>query len=109
MRRNSSIKSDIAKIKKLKALQAKATDKLNKITEKAASKPRKKKVAKAATKNKAKTTVKKGTLWKKVFGRKSQAEKRNQAPKAKSKRPGKKAAGAHDSNEGFVFRHFGRG
>ena len=82
MRRSSSIKGDIEKIKRLRALQEKATDKLNKITEKAAVKPRKKKTAKAAGKTKAKASVKKGTLWKKVFGKKSQSEKRSQAPES---------------------------
>jgi len=88
MKRPSDLKSDIEKIKKLKALQAKATDKLNKITQKAAgktpaAKPPKKKTAKppvkkkaavknkAALKNKAQTPAKKTSFWKKLFGKKS--------------------------------------
>jgi hypothetical protein len=102
MRRSSSIKGDIEKIKKLKALQAKATDKLKKIAEKAAVKPPKKKKAKPAGKRSA--------LRKKESTQKKKTEKKSHALKTKNKRRGKKGpiprAGV---NEGFFFRHFGRG
>ena len=84
MRKGSDIKDDIEKIKKLKALQIKATDKLNKIAEDAAGKPPKKKKNKPAGKNKA--TVKKDTLWKRLFGKKTKTVKRNKSKKAKNKR-----------------------
>jgi hypothetical protein len=110
MRKSSDIKADIEKIRKLKALQIKATDKLNKITEHAAAKPPKKKKTKPAGQNKAKTAVKKSTLWKKVFGKKSKTVKRSRVPKPENKRPGKKGPGSSaGGNEGFIFRHFGRG
>jgi hypothetical protein len=123
MRRSSGIKSDIEKIKKLRALQEKATDKLNKISEKAASKARKKKTAKAAGKPKEKAAVKKSSFWQKLVGKKSQKVK-----SVKTLKPGKKVAGKKNpltfysspsrgegkrknssSKEGFIFRHFGRG
>jgi hypothetical protein len=87
MRRSSGIKSDIEKIKKLRALQEKATEKLNKITEKSAAKTRKKKRAAPAGKKKAKTAANKGALWKTLFKTKKKTEKRSQAPKSGKKRP----------------------
>ena len=77
MRRSSSIKSDIAKIKKLRALQEKATDKLNKITEKAAGKPRKKKIAKAATKIKRKPLSKKAFSGRMYSGKRAKPQKKS--------------------------------
>jgi hypothetical protein len=66
MKRSSDLKADIEKIQKLKALQQKATDKLNKITKDAAVKPPKKK--KTAVKKRAKAPAKKASFWKKLFG-----------------------------------------
>jgi len=110
MRRSSSIKSDIEKIKKLRALQEKATDKLNKITEKAAGITRKKKTAKAATKTKAKAGVKKGSILHRVFGKKSKPKKKSKPLKTRNKKTGKKGPGSQTGgNSGFMFRHFGRG
>jgi hypothetical protein len=97
MRRNSDLKADIEKIKKLKALQAKATDKLNRITDAAAGKPPKKKAApakksavksqaKPVRKKKAKAPVKKGSLWKKLFGKKPEKKHRGKAKKGGRKR-----------------------
>jgi hypothetical protein len=115
LRRNSSIKADIEKIKKLRSLQQQATDKLNKITQDAALKsPKKKKTKpalkrKPAVKNTTGTTAKKDTLWKKVFRKKTGTEKITRAPKLKSKSPGKnKHPHSTVANEGFIFRHFGR-
>ena len=84
MRKGQDIKDDIEKIKKLKALQIKATDKLNKITEGAAGKPHKK--TKPVGKNKVKTTVKKDNFWKRLFGKKTKTVKRNPSKKARNKR-----------------------
>lgn len=116
MRRSSGIKSDIAKIKKLQALQEKATDKLNKITAKAAGKTLKKKTAKAVVKKKAGTTVKKKILRFKILRKKSRTPKKSSAPKTGNKRQSKKRTGSRPSTklgvkekEGFIFRHFGRG
>jgi hypothetical protein len=110
MRRSSDIKSDIEKIKKLKALQLKATDKLNRITAKAAGKLPKKKKIKPAVKNKAKAPVKKGSFWQKLTGEKRRAQKISKPLKTKNKKPGKKGSGSSPrGNDGFIFRHFGRG
>jgi hypothetical protein len=92
MRKGSDIKDAIEKLKKLKALQIKATDKLNKIAEDAAGKPPKKKKTKPAVKrkpagkNKAKTTVNKDTFWKRLFSKKTKTVNRNKSKKAKNKR-----------------------
>jgi hypothetical protein len=92
MRKGSDIKDDIEKIKKLKALQIKATNELNKITENAAVKLSRKKKTKPALKrkpagkNKAKTAVKKGSFWKRIFGKKTRTVKRNKSKKARNKR-----------------------
>jgi hypothetical protein len=74
MRKGSDIKGDIEKIKKLKDLQRKATDKLNKIAENAAGKSPKKKKTNPAGKNNAKTTIIRDTFWKKLFGKKKQSQ-----------------------------------
>jgi hypothetical protein len=107
LRKSPSIKADIAKIKKLQALQEKATDKLNRITEKAASKTPKKKKVKPASENKAKTAVKKGAFRHKVLGKKSRTEKRRNPLKPKNTRPGKKSPASRTGNDGIIFRHFG--
>jgi hypothetical protein len=110
MRRSSSLKSDIEKIKKLKALQEKATGKLNKIGEDAAGKIPKKKKPQPAVKNKAKTTVKKDSFWKKLTAKKRRTQKISKPLKTKNKKPGKKGPGSPPpGNDGFIFRHFGRG
>jgi hypothetical protein len=110
MRRSSDLKSDIEKIKKLKALQLKATDKLNKIGEKASGKLLKKKKVKPAVKNKAKTPVKKGSFWQKLTGKKRRTQKISKPLKTKNKKPGKKGSGTPPrGTNGFIFRHFGRG
>jgi hypothetical protein len=70
----------------LQALQAKATDKLDKITEKTAGKPTKKRKTKPIGKNKVKTNVKKGTFWQRLFRNKNKIEKRNKSKKAKIKK-----------------------
>jgi hypothetical protein len=115
MRRSSDIKKDIEKIKKLQALEQKATDKLNRITERAAAKPLKKKKTRPAVKskpvvkNKAKTTVKKSALWQKLTGEKSAVKKREKPSRAGNKKQGKKGPDSPSGgNEGFFFRHFGR-
>jgi hypothetical protein len=85
MKRASELKADIEKIKKLKALQQKATDKLGKIAGDSAVKPVKKKKAapkkpvvkkkaKAAPKKKTKAPVKKQSFWQKLFGGKGGGE-----------------------------------
>jgi hypothetical protein len=110
MRRSSSLKADIEKIKKLQALQEKATDKLNRIGEKASGKPPGKKKSKPAVKNKAKAPVKKSSFWKKLTGKKRRTQKISKPLKTKNKKPGKKGSGSPPrGNEGFIFRHFGRG
>jgi hypothetical protein len=110
MRRSSDIKSDIEKIKKLKALQEKATDKLNRITAKASAKPPKKKKVNLAGKTKAKAPVKKASFWKKLTGKKPRTQKTSKPLKTKNKKPAKKGSGSPPrANEGFIFRHFGRG
>jgi hypothetical protein len=110
MSRSSSLKADIEKIKRLKALQEKATDKLNMIGEKASGKAPKKKPAKAAVKKKAKAPVKKESFWQKLAGKKRRTQKISKPPKTKNKKPGKKGPGSPSrANDGFIFRHFGRG
>jgi hypothetical protein len=110
MRRSSDIKSDIDKIKKLKALQLKATDKLNRITAKAAAKLPQKKKAKPAVKSKAKAPAKKGSLWQKLTAKKPRTQKISKPLKTGNKKPGKKGPGSPPrGNDGFIFRHFGRG
>ncbi len=91
MRKSSELKDDIEKIRKLKALQIKATEKLNKITEAAGKLPDKKKTKpavkrKTESKNKAKTAVKKSTFWKRFFGKKTKAVKSGKSKKAKHKK-----------------------
>lgn len=83
-RRSSDLKDAIEKLKKLKALQAKATDKLNRITEESKAAPLKKKNtprkpavkrrAGPAAKKKAKP-LKKPSFWQKLFGKKSGVKK----------------------------------
>jgi hypothetical protein len=110
MRKSSDIKDAIARLKKLKALQLKATGKLNKIGENAAAKAPKKKKPKPAVKNKAKHTVKKDSFWQKLTGKKRRTQKISKPLKTKNKKPGKKGPGSPTSgNNGFIFRHFGRG
>jgi hypothetical protein len=110
MRKSSDIKDAIEKLRKLKALQIKATDKLNKIGQDAAAKAPKKKKAKPAGENKAKTAVKKDSFWKKLTGKKRRALKISKPLKTKNKKPGKKGPGSPPPrNNGFIFRHFGRG
>ena len=81
MRKSSDIKAAVDKLNKLKALQAKATDKLDKITVKAGGKAPKKKVVKPtvkrkpAAKKKTKTPAKKESFWKRVFGGKGKGKK----------------------------------
>jgi peptidoglycan hydrolase CwlO-like protein len=83
MKRPSDLKADIAKIKKLKALQQKATDKLDKITAdakagKKKSAPAKRSAAKTrpaakkkpAPRKKNKSAAKKSSFWSKLFGMK---------------------------------------
>jgi hypothetical protein len=90
-RKSSDIKDAVDKAKKLKALQVKATDKLDRITEKAGGKAPKKKAVKTAVKKKpvvkkkAKTPAKKESFWKRLFGKKTKAVKSGQAKKAKRK------------------------
>lgn len=91
MKRPSDLKADIEKIKKLKALQQKATDKLDKIADDSAAKVSKKKAAvpkksavkmkpaikaKPAPKRKAKSPAKKKSLWQKLFGGKKGRRKK---------------------------------
>jgi len=110
MRRSSSLKADIEKIKKLKALQEKATDKLNRIGEKASGKAPQKKKTVPAVKNKAKAPVKKESFWQKLAGKKLRTQKISKPLKTKNKKPGKKGPGSPPrANDGFIFRHFGRG
>jgi hypothetical protein len=110
MRKSSDIKDAIARLKKLKALQLKATDKLNKIGEHAAARASKKKQSQPAVQHKAETAVKKDSFWKKLTGKKRRAPKIRQLLKTKNKKPGKKGPGSPTSgNNGFIFRHFGRG
>jgi hypothetical protein len=110
MRRSSDIKDAIEKLRKLKALQIKATDKLNKIGEDAAAKAPKKKKTKPAVNSKAKTIVKKESFWKKLAGKKRRTQKISKPLKTKNKKPGKKGPGSPPrGNDGFIFRHFGRG
>lgn len=91
MKKNSDIKAAVDKAKKLKALQVKATDKLNKITADAAGKTPRKKASRTAVKkkpagkSKAKTAVKKGSFWQRLFGKKPQKVK-SKAGKAGRKR-----------------------
>jgi hypothetical protein len=110
LRRSSDIKDAIEKLRKLKALQIKATDKLNKIGENAAARAPKKKKAKTAVNSKAKTPAKKESFWKKLTGKKRRTPKISNPPKTKNKKPGKKGPGSPPpGNDGFIFRHFGRG
>jgi hypothetical protein len=110
MRRPSDIKDAIEKLRKLKALQIKATDKLNKIGEHAAARAPKKKKVKPEVKNKVKAPVKKESFWKKLTGKKRRTQKISQPLKTKNKKPGKKGPGSPPpGNNGFIFRHFGRG
>ena len=82
MTRQTDLKEAIEKLKKLKALQAKATDKLNRIADDAAGKPRRKKAAPArktaAEKprvKKARSPAKKPSFWQKLFGKKSKRKR----------------------------------
>jgi hypothetical protein len=110
MRRSSDIKDAIEKLRKLKALQIKATGKLNQIGKDAVTKAPKKKKSQTADKNKAKTIVKKESFWKKLTGKKRRALKISKPPKTKNKKTGKKGPGSPPrGNNGFIFRHFGRG
>lgn len=77
-RRNSDLRDAIDKLKKLKALQAKATDRLNRITEEsmAASAKNKRRVSPSAAKRKSgsvirkKAAASKPSFWQKLFGKK---------------------------------------
>jgi hypothetical protein len=110
MRRSSDIKDAIEKLRKLKALQIKATGKLNQIGKDAVAKAPKKKKTKPVVKCKAKTIVKKESFWKKLTGKKRRTQKIGKPLKTKNKKPGKKGPGSPTSgNNGFIFRHFGRG
>jgi hypothetical protein len=110
MRRTSDIKDAIARLRKLKALQVKATGKLNKIGENAAARAPKKKKSQPAVLHKAKAPVKKVSFWKKLTGKKRRTQKISQPLKTKNKKPGKKGPGSSPpGNNGFIFRHFGRG
>lgn len=87
MKRSSELKADIAKIKKLKALQQKATDKLDKMADKSAVKPAKKKpvaVKKPVVKAKTNPVIKRKPA---AVKRKTGSVKRKAAPKHKAKAP----------------------
>jgi hypothetical protein len=83
MKRPSDLKADIEKIKKLKALQQKATDKLDKITDKAAGTKPKKKAA-SVKKTTAQAVHKKPTAKK--------ASDRGSTPKRKAKSSDRRSA-----------------
>jgi hypothetical protein len=104
MRKSSSLKADIEKIKKLRALQQKATDKLNKITEKAAAGTRKKKKSRPALKTRPKP-VKKESLWRKLAGKKGPAPKKKTPLKAVKKKKVKRPVSRSTPGEGFLFHH----